>query len=771
MRVHVVNLARSDEAPESIRTPTPPGIRELGQVLFATQPQNMAPFAIDNVLQVASPKWSLINDITVLRTHDVSGHIPEDVLTDVAERTERSPLYVLSTDSLGPRLQYISGEVVNGLDIDKFLAALREADINALLRRPGANLPPFRTLHYKGPGGHHYRSFARPGFAMRTTDDFDRVAFWLVPHLHGKSRVVVDHWSMLGLAHRAAAYAARFGEPQHPVTIESLTEYAEGSESLTARLWRAFPSPSDSGVVVLLSVSSTGSSAQRIAAVLNDIGQWRAKVVAIAQAPTDPMPTDIAFLAPLDDTHRRLPTPCPECAKHPVNFAVPIEQGSYLLRLSALTKKTAITVNVSKDAKAVVSRYGGHGVFGAHRTHDDGRHHAFFIDVANMIANSGFEAPLEATLDELCAALDESPVLLLHPGLTAAAAFADMVKARLTARGIEVSAVVQGDERCLWGNPSAKLLVAAPRVIFIDDAVITGTRIQAFRKALTRLRRDHGVDGRVDLWALVAVARPRSDSALRGIRDIVHHTGTHKRFFQVEQLLLPNWLQSNCSWCREIEMIDQLPSELQDYDIIAARRNTLQDEDQDHLMFCWPTADLAAQWDLPSTRPAWEDVAAQFGGRHANRWELNRESIFGDIQGVDLLVCIASCIQRLRTSSPEEDDAECDLDERFRSPVSKILDPHLYLLGRFYEPVILAAIMRAANPHDISPPEGDPALDEGLQSQIGWLTSSSEMLGELLTQVGLGVIPNIPKLAEFQFQNTYEQRIAAWLCTRHAQPE
>lgn len=769
MRVHVVNLARSDEPPESIRTLTPQGIRELGQVLFATQPQNMAPYAIDNVLQAASPKWSLINEITVLRTHDINGFIPEDVLSDVAERTERSPLYVLSTDPDGAKLKYVSGDAVDGLDIDAFLAALREADVNALLRRPGANLPPFSTLHYKGPGGHHYRSFARPGFAMRTTDDFDRVAFWLVPYLQGKSRIVVDHWSMLGLAHRAVTYAARFGEPEDPVVIESLTEYGEGSESLTARLWRAFPSASDGGVVVLLSVNSTGTSARRIIAVLNDIGQWRPKVVAIAQAPTDPMPRDISFLASLDDAHRRLATPCPECAKHPVNFAVPIETGSYLLRLSALTRKAAITVKTSKDAKAVISRYAGKGVFGAHRTHDDGRHHAFFIDVAKMIDSGNFSDPLEATLDELCAELDESPVLLLHPNLAAAGAFADMVKTRLSNRGVEVSAVVQADERRLADNPSAQLLVNAPRVIFIDDAVITGTRIQAFRKALTRLRRDNGVDGRVDLWGLVAVARPRSESALRGIKDIVHHQDKQKRFFHVEQLLLPHWSHYNCSWCREIEMLAQLPANLRDYDVVATRRETLRDEDQDNLILCWPTPDLAAQWDLPSTPSAWEATAAEFGGRHANRWELNRESIFGDIQGVDLLVCIASCIQRLRTSSPDDDDPESNLDDRFRSPVSKILDPHLYLLGRFYEPVILAAIMRASNPHDISPPEGDPVLDEGLQSQIGWLTSSSEMLGELLIQMGLGVIPNVPALANFSFHNSHERDIAAWLCMRHSE--
>ena len=117
-------------------------------------------------------------------------------------------------------------------------------------------------------------------------------------------------------------------------------------------------------------------------------------------------------------------------------------------------------------------------------------------------------------------------------------------------------------------------------------------------------------------------------------------------------------------------------------------------------------------------------------------WELGPRSVFGGVQGADLAVSVAAAIQRLRGERRQTDGTwqESDLDEIFHSPLAKVLDPSLYLAGRYYEPVIVASILRASKRHDI----GAPGDDFNLHEQVNILVTTEELKGSP-RRVGTGI--------------------------------
>lgn len=87
----------------------------------------------------------------------------------------------------------------------------------------------------------------------------------------------------------------------------------------------------------------------------------------------------------------------------------------------------------------------------------------------------------------------------------------------------------------------------------------------------------------------------------------------------------------------------------------------------------------------------------------ANYWKLGIGSIFGNVQGADLAISVASAIQYMRGKHRDKNGTWLfsELDEQFHSPISKTLDPEFFVTKRFFEPVLKASILRSARAHDI----------------------------------------------------------------------
>ena len=125
-------------------------------------------------------------------------------------------------------------------------------------------------------------------------------------------------------------------------------------------------------------------------------------------------------------------------------------------------------------------------------------------------------------------------------------------------------------------------------------------------------------------------------------------------------------------------------------------------------------------------------------------WRLSPKSIFGNVQEADLAVSIAAVLQRKRNekTTKEREIEVSELDEVFHAPIAKVLDPDKYLGSRFYEPVILAGILRGAKPHDTRAPNAD--FEDKLKKRLARLSNAPSFLefqGELMLAAAFNQLP------------------------------
>ena len=734
MRVYVVDVLSSQppkEPAEIDKLSTAPSINSL---TWIPVPRSIDAAQLDFFVANTDPSV-LRSDVVVIglqpdwaaRVHDVP-----DVLDDVSRRITGSTLIAVHSDRGELIIKHVGGDRVAGVDDSATLECIRQHDVADLLRRPGAELPKHPSIHYRGPNRDHYEAFLRPGFGARSVEELDRLAFWLAPMVRGRKCFVVDHWSMISVAYHIGAYLGHFGN-RATITVASLKAYDEDLDVLERRMEIAFGPVKRKDGAALVSVNSSGRLVRDvILPMMKKVGFGDPIGVALARTPNPPEHQLPSLTILSEDFRRYTSADCPACARGG-STAIPIQHDSYLLTLAAYTKETTITRRGAETSTKIVERYRGINAFRVHRTHDDGRHHAYFIDLAPMLELRAFEERLADTVDPW---RDIGIDLILHPGHITAVRLARMVATELG-----VAEVLECDEEELGRLSCEKrrMLIGARRICLVDDVVISGARVFGYRTAINSIRRNYG-GAECDLYCLVGVARPRSEKALKGVSDIVHHTLASPRFLNVECLFLPSWDESECRWCAELQILGKLPRRIRDGALIRNRLEVLRDPAGlfENLFLPWTGEEQGER--IETQGACWNDRGQPARGF----WDLGPGSVFGEVQGADLAVSVAAAIQRMRGMRKRSNGTweGSKLDEVFQSPVAKILDPQFYLGGRYYEPAIIASILRATKGHDVRSP-GDEA---GLQSRVEMVASaetSTELHGELMLAGALRQLPRI----------------------------
>lgn len=734
MQFYVVNhlLDRFQHAPVS--TGAFPESPEISSVMWVPFPRSLDPSELD-VFVSSSPAFVLRSDITVIGLHPSSAGVVQrspHILNDVANRIENAPLYIVYHDQGWPVIRHISGNNVEGIESRSTLDRIREQDVAEVVRRPGAELPRHPGLHYEGPNKDHYEAFLRPGFATQSTEELDRIAFWLAPMLHGRRNLLVDHWSMIAIAYHIGSYSRDLGE-EKMIAVESLRSYDEDIDLLVNRARSTFGAmDSDNSSetatgAILLSVNSSGRLAKTLLfPAMERVGFEDSIGIALAQSPSQTgvfadSDFEIQPLTKLDESFMRKSTEdCTVCGSGDATL-IPIQHDSYLLNLAAHTQSVSITIEAARMSRDVVSRYRDIGAFHVHKTHDD-RHHAFFIDLEPVLGSDTFKQRLEDTVDHW---KNENIDMILHPDHDSAETLARMV-----ASSLGVECIVCGNERSIlnkdgiqeFSDEDHRALLRSRRICLVDDAVISGNRIRGYRIALNTLRRRYDRD-ECELYCVVGVARTESEKALMGVSDMLHHSGRRPRFLSIETLFLPNWGSSECRWCSELRILSSLPHDVRNRGLVLDRLEMLRRPEG-----------LATGLFLP-----WSGDDLETVDRY---WKLGRRSVFGEVQGADLAVSVAASVQRLRGRRRQIDGtwAESELDEVFRSPLAKVLDPQFYLSGRYYEPVLVASILRSSRRHDIRAPGNDSVLRDHVEA-LADQESSNELHGELMLAIALDQLP------------------------------
>lgn len=683
MRFFVVDPLRPQWQMESTEAPSFPDAPSVRTAMWLPYSRHQDPENLDTFIGGKCPSHVIRSDVVIIGLHPATARYirsSDEILDDVATRVENRPLYLVyhSDDACKrPVIEQVRGRRIDGVNSESALDVICHQDIAQVVRRPGTELPTHLGYHYQGPNGEHYRAFLRPGFAARSTEELDRISFWMAPLLLGKSRFLVDHSSMMLIAYHIGQYSIDLGD-QKSVVVQCPRIYDESLDVLVDRLKSTFGRIQIDSGAVIISVNSSGRLARdRLLPAMADVGFHDPKCIAIASTPNQPV-FPVESLTTLEQEFERSNSSNCEACKAG-STVIQIQEDSYFLSLAANVRFSRVTRRDAKPSADFVNRYRGLGAFRVHVTHSTGRHHAFYIDLLPMLESDQFKSRLAQCL---CQLKNKSIDLILHPDHSSAEKLAHMVAEQL---GID-SVIKSDDSLQELGADESRRILSAGAVCLVDDAIVTGARLLGYRGRLNQIRRDHG-RSECELYCLVGVSRPASAKAGQGLRDVFDHSSTDIRLFSVEQLFLPCWDQTQCPWCKELEILESSLPKVRMNCLVHERVEVLDRSDG-------ITDDLFVPW-------AGSDVR-----QREKYWRLGSNSIFGEVQGADLAISVAATIQSLRSSQVGSDGlwSETRLDEVFRSPVAKVLDPEFYIGRRFYEPVLVASIFRSLKAHDVVPP-------------------------------------------------------------------
>lgn len=218
----------------------------------------------------------------------------------ISQRWHRTPLLgtvFLKPGMAAPQSMWHDGEI--RADDPASLARCRNAELDALLRW-GKSLWTPSGYHYRLPSGEHRATFVRLADAIRQPRDADVLAWWLLPHFCTPHRaLVLDSSSLLplvlALRARLEQYDIPLGNvgvrdayPETPIEDRALIEHVGGE-----------------GIVAVVSVSSTGTSVESLAAALADrrsVSPWRLEVLVSRTAEAargwDPVAEPSGLVAP-----------------------------------------------------------------------------------------------------------------------------------------------------------------------------------------------------------------------------------------------------------------------------------------------------------------------------------------------------------------------------------------------------------------------------------------------------------------------------------------
>lgn len=704
MKASVIDLS-GDRSPFETIVPDAAGLRLLTLVSI---PRRTKVFHLDELTRRAVPdSQRRAADLSVFRFHGEEwarfSH-DSNLITSLANRFENRPLAALLLDGRTPALFRLKPGRPPAPWINQqreLVAALRTADLASFTAVPGALLPKVPDFHYEGPNGDHYEEFLRVGIAFQGPDALDSFSFWMAEHMSYQDVVLFDSPTVTALGLAAQRYVSYLAEGSE-VAIEFVRNYDEQAEVLAARLDQYVSERGgQEGPLKLLfvnSLCSSGRLSDRVTrATTTSAAHWQLSRMSLFCASDVPRGIAGDVLVALPNRFRRYPVrDCPLCKER--SDIVRIEHRSYLLEISAASSFAQINKTDAARIRTFLDRYSGVGAISVHRDrHDAVRHHGIHVEVGRLLKLALFERRLTAVVERLRGSVD----VVLAPdhkdAETLARMVADVLSVPVLVRNERALGDLSGDER-------AHLMNAAG-ILIVDDVVITGNRLRGFKNYL----RDGGfVDEAKDIGALVAVARPAWTSALKGVQDYFHGA---LGLSCVEEILLPDLDERDCPWCWELEQW----SSAEGSGAQNARRQSLSDLRgglSDSLFLKWP-----AQSE-PEMR-------------------LGPQSIFGTGLGqVEVFTAISSALQELRNSGK--------LSERPTTPIAKVLHPHLYIAGRYYDPVILSAILRAAQRHDVFATSSEKRLRRALESHFQQNTTESAR-AEVLLAMAQRKLPTVER--------------------------
>ena len=593
------------------------------------------------------------------------------------------------------------------IEAARAIAAIQIAEFEHILDRSRAVLTSPSGSTFRAPSGRLLRSFVRVGNIQYNRDAIDAAFFWMLPHLVGVGAILTDTWSISSIALNVAKLCASyFGGPPRPV--EMLPSYHDGSEAAQVRT-RAVLERLNSDhmsshsefdtMLCMISATQTGSLTTHLQRIFESsrLSLQPRFLALFALGPTNiPSLHDLSIdprFALLEEQNDRTSEP------------VVIDPQVYF---PLQFKDTVIEVDkaIADRSRPFFDRYVGQGLITVHRTHEEGtgrpRHHAIHLATERLVNVPAFIASYEAVL----ASLPSAPKIIVCPPHAPGRALAESAAAyyRQAGHGCTVYAhpnlYLQPVLRTEEDNALRAFLRSAAEddaLLVVDDVCITGTRLSQYQRYI----RTEGYVGRI--YYVIGIARPAKMEIWSNLQRYLGFRGAGRPRHEVrcvDTVLLPDWRDEDCPWCREKRLYERWMSVEPKSTSISNRLDYLSKTStsgiSDELFLVFP--------GLPSMKLG---PFSLFTSDRANQAEV--------------FAAVAAALQHLRTTAPTD---RPPLGPR-RFPVSTVLNHNDYLCSKWTDSILRATFLRAASAEELT--YADPNTErQRLQSLADLLTQKAD---------------------------------------------
>lgn len=465
--------------------------------------------------------------------------------TPLLQYAAGKPVILLTPgESFSIKTDLIAAAGLSELENEPVISKVREADLLQLLQddRGACALEPHANYHFVTPSLTHSSRFMRIGDLLHDLETLDRLAFWLRPYAGSANAILVDSWSI------ASAILRTLQINKLDIPFDCLPEHPTHNSTACRRVVEGLLSrlPTNGKLVAFVSISGSGKLADQITEMVDERGAGKVPFECFSIYGFANTPQPINCFARVPAREAFLPDSCELCA----NGSIPIhiDPAAYHLK-SFREENVCLSKTHAQPAKLFIERYrDASGLFLVHHDdRNDGRHHAFDINMLTLLSHPEFAKRLEQKLK----LLDGQVELIVAPNHDPGRKLAAEVSKALGCPVIIHDTL----ERNRMGADEALAVTNAKKLLIVDDVVNSGSRLKRYIQSIRE-----GQYGHFEvLNYLVAIARPSTPQNLAAVSDsLTAGHGWKGAFHAVEEIILPSWNEEKCPWCAEFDFASRI---------------------------------------------------------------------------------------------------------------------------------------------------------------------------------------------------------------------
>lgn len=511
------------------------------------------------------------------KTDEISESV--HALLKVAQnRFPESDIYFVYSESYEIRLLNVRGEVVGVDEADSILSQLQTEELRDLALNTGSLYEANQYQYFKHPSGQVSDFFFRVGNCQSTRANLSKLGFWIIPQLNGVQQIICDTWSIstfgMFLSNMVARYTGKRCE------CEYLPAYLGNDSKVSKKISNILEITHSNKMnpLFIVSASASGRLVREYHEVYSKYWEGISAKIAILFQLSNASSSSIEQTENTKILYNLFPDLYTRGLEGFVNEdditdgkpIYLIDKVTYFPRYFEPKVHPFIPSKHAKLSKLFFERYGGRKIFSVCRNGASNsslnlkRHHAFHVDIKKLLATDEFQVSLGKLID--VKTVKTRPTHIVHLTKEADEIFAKCVLEYL-GEGADVKQIKMSDFRSIpKTQPMLNILNDRyARVWFLDAMYITGqSTAQGFQLGLragleenSNLVDTEGEDKHLaELSYIVGVLRPDSDSKVSSsngfmlkkccdtLEGIIH-------VHAVETVLLPNWDESKCPWCKE----------------------------------------------------------------------------------------------------------------------------------------------------------------------------------------------------------------------------